>query len=611
MEDHSSDESGEEEEIMDNFDEIAKSIVQTGTLPEKSAERYSLVYNTYKKWKEDNIKSLSESEENNLLVYFQTLTVKKVAPPTLWSVWSMLRKTLGTRDDIDLSRFLSLKSYIKKVNKGYKPRKAFVLRWNHIMKFMNEAPDSTELARKIMLIFAICGCLRCDEIKNMKIHDIEDLGDRLLVSVNDNKNDYSGQFIIGTMFYAKVKSYIALREKIKQLDTDRLFIRYKDGKCYSQPIGIHKIGETPCRIATYLGLPKPERYTGHSFRRSSATLLSDSGATMQMIEQLGRWRSDAIAQGYLEDSLLDRQLIHEGVIHQHTRSLANAQGLSNNDAHQLQINSSNVPSITSSTARIMDEEPSTSAQALLFDTQNFSDSHVVQSTDDALVPVLQSKESTDPETSIHVVHMSDITNNNNYELNWSDFSEDFNEDLQFTTDGDPKMDNSNVYTNLSKKPLPGIENCHPKSLMNQKPFPDKPIRVGFVTAGNKKINDTTMNSNTGSAANRFFNKPPVSLQFKSKSSDTTSLIRKRKAEGVVDHSPRGRVIPMKKQTSRFGDCTFKSCEFNVCNSKKNDNDIPNDGNNNFTLESEKNDCEFENCIFDHCVFNLCERTNES
>lgn len=171
-----------------------------------------------------------------------------------------------------------------------------------------------------MLVFGICGCLRCNEILNMKFNDVEDLGNRYLVTVAANKNDYSGQFIIGNLFYATVKKYIELRPK--NLTTDRFFIHYVNGKCTNQHIGIHKIGEVPRFIAEYCQLPNADRYTGHCFRRSSATLASDSGASLHMIKQLGRWRSDAIAEGYIENSLLNRELNYNNVVQQQNSTIS-------------------------------------------------------------------------------------------------------------------------------------------------------------------------------------------------------------------------------------------------------------------------------------------------
>ena len=148
--DSSSDGSEDEEEILKIFDQEAKIIIESETLPKKSSERYLLVYNAYKKWKEDNKNSLStNSEENNLIVYFNTLKLK-LKPPTLWSIWSMLRNTLNTKDNIDITKFFALRSMIKNNGKGYKPKKSKTLTWAEIMNFMTTADDQVYLATKVI-----------------------------------------------------------------------------------------------------------------------------------------------------------------------------------------------------------------------------------------------------------------------------------------------------------------------------------------------------------------------------------------------------------------------------------------------------------------------------
>ena len=114
----SSDGSTDEEDVIRNFDKEATKIVQVETLPKKSGDRYMLVYNTYKKWQLDNKRFLSNSEENNLIVYFEELK-KRLAPPTLWSIWSMLHCTLSTHDSINIKEFTNLRIIVKKFNKDY------------------------------------------------------------------------------------------------------------------------------------------------------------------------------------------------------------------------------------------------------------------------------------------------------------------------------------------------------------------------------------------------------------------------------------------------------------------------------------------------------------
>ena len=54
MNDISSDQSTDEEEIDKNIKTEAQLIVETDTLPKKSVDRYMLVYDNYQRWKQEN-----------------------------------------------------------------------------------------------------------------------------------------------------------------------------------------------------------------------------------------------------------------------------------------------------------------------------------------------------------------------------------------------------------------------------------------------------------------------------------------------------------------------------------------------------------------------------
>lgn len=77
----------------------------------------------------------------------------------------------------------------------------------------------------------------------------------------------------------------------------------KNLKCVNIPIGKNSISEIPKTIAAYLKLPQVERYTGHSFRRTSATIAADHGADTLDLKRLGGWQSSTVAEGYVNESL--------------------------------------------------------------------------------------------------------------------------------------------------------------------------------------------------------------------------------------------------------------------------------------------------------------------
>ena len=55
-------------------------------------------------------------------------------------------------------------------------------------------------------------------------------------------------------------------------------------------------------IAQFLELPNAKKYTGHAFRRTSATLLAESGVDMSAIQRHGGWKSAQVALGYVNES---------------------------------------------------------------------------------------------------------------------------------------------------------------------------------------------------------------------------------------------------------------------------------------------------------------------
>lgn len=156
----------------------------------------------------------------------------------------------------------------------------------------------------------IAGACRRHELCDIEIDDIQDTGAALIVKIKECKNKVSRTFVVTDnnnqtrSFLEIFRKYISLRPV--PINHKRLFIRYINGKCTSQPIGINQFGKIPFKIAQFLSLPNPNLYTGHCFRRSSASLLADSGANISAIKRHGGWKSTVVAEGYVENSLANK-----------------------------------------------------------------------------------------------------------------------------------------------------------------------------------------------------------------------------------------------------------------------------------------------------------------
>lgn len=129
----------------------------------------------------------------------------------------------------------------------------------------------------------------------------------MLVTIPNTKTKITRKFVIDGEFRQIVAKYESLRPP--NVNSDRFFLNYQSGKCTNQVIGKNKFGNMPKQIAGFLQLPDSNLYTGHSFRRTSATLLADGGADLLTLKRHGGWTSNATAEGYVEDSTTNKQKI--------------------------------------------------------------------------------------------------------------------------------------------------------------------------------------------------------------------------------------------------------------------------------------------------------------
>lgn len=151
----------------------------------------------------------------------------------------------------------------------------------------------------------------------MCLDDIEDKGDLLLVHIPYTKTYKKRSFTIlsngfGINPIDLYRKYVNLRPK--NVTTRRLFLTYRCGKCIVQPVGINSFGKMATSVAKFLKLENPETYTGHAFRRSAATLLADCGADVRILKRFGGWKSDNVAEGYVEDSLQNKVNIGKKIL---------------------------------------------------------------------------------------------------------------------------------------------------------------------------------------------------------------------------------------------------------------------------------------------------------
>lgn len=144
-----SDSSSSDQNNSEFIPEVIKDAAQNvsiNMLPDKSKQLYTAAYNAFKKWRRDQ--GTNSFCEDVFLAYFSD-QAKKYSPASLWPIYSMLKLTVNSYNNINISEYKRLLAYLKKLNKGYQVKKSQVFTKENISKFLNEAPDEVYLCEKV------------------------------------------------------------------------------------------------------------------------------------------------------------------------------------------------------------------------------------------------------------------------------------------------------------------------------------------------------------------------------------------------------------------------------------------------------------------------------
>lgn len=98
------------------------------------------------------------------------------------------------------------------------------------------------------------------KLVNVLVEHVKRYEDLILVTIPRTDTTAQGTFTITGNYFNVVQKYANLRHENPV--SNRFFLSFNDGKCTSQPIGKNKFSLMPRRVAVYLKLPEPRRYSG-------------------------------------------------------------------------------------------------------------------------------------------------------------------------------------------------------------------------------------------------------------------------------------------------------------------------------------------------------------
>ena len=104
----------------------------TKLIPKGSKSAYDKAYKAFMEWREANgAKSFSE----RVILGYLEEKQKKVAPPMLWSIASMLKKTLLAYHNVNIGEYGKVTPFLKQNQVGYKQRRQKSLQKSRLTNF--------------------------------------------------------------------------------------------------------------------------------------------------------------------------------------------------------------------------------------------------------------------------------------------------------------------------------------------------------------------------------------------------------------------------------------------------------------------------------------------
>ncbi len=182
------------------------------------------------------------------------------------------------------------------------------------LQFLRDYEVTTARRRliKLICIFAIFGALRSSEVVQLTWEDVTYLNGDLFVKVNRAKNGGQASFLIPRKIgeYEVGPDWKSYVDKVPHKKDRIWFTPNRARDSYTdQYVGRNSIGGYAAEIAEFLEKENSSEFTGHAFRRTSATILADLGATILDLKRHGSWKSDSVAEGYVAQSLDAKQKI--------------------------------------------------------------------------------------------------------------------------------------------------------------------------------------------------------------------------------------------------------------------------------------------------------------
>lgn len=132
-----------------------------------------------------------------------------------------------------------------------------------IQSFVVDAPDKNFLIQKVILILGVIGVLRKNDLYNMRMDQVQDMNNHIIVEVYESKIKQMKRYPIvykeGHVYnpVLVIQKYLAFRKLLPTSQFPYLLMQLRNGKVTKQRVGINTVGDACIAVATYLKLDNP------------------------------------------------------------------------------------------------------------------------------------------------------------------------------------------------------------------------------------------------------------------------------------------------------------------------------------------------------------------
>lgn len=225
---------------------------------------------------------------------------------TMWTARSHLIRYIHDHYKQDYSDVGTFKNLLALKSKEEKPKQSEIFQKDELFHFIKEAPSEGEMLRhKIVALVAYYGACRIADIVYLDFANVKIDAMQVSVTIQRSKSAAaaaSTTFIIPNTDSLDVVVLFNLYASQQNPKTGRFWRHYHWNRWTPAVVGHNPLAKTPKEIATWLGKENAEAYTGHCFRRSSATAYADATGDKIGLKRMGGWRSDSVVERYIAES---------------------------------------------------------------------------------------------------------------------------------------------------------------------------------------------------------------------------------------------------------------------------------------------------------------------